>query len=61
MVKCKTNHKKSEEKGEFGYPWSESLRFKCGTLIMLGPRHQIPKGFLFTNAHPHILCVLCNF
>ncbi len=36
-VKCKTSHGKSEE-GEFGSLWSESLRFKCGTLIMLEPR-----------------------
>jgi hypothetical protein len=36
-VKCKTNHGKSEE-GEFGSPWGESLRFKCGTLIMLEPK-----------------------
>jgi hypothetical protein len=28
---------KSEEQSEFGYPWSESLGFKCGTPIMLGP------------------------
>jgi hypothetical protein len=60
MVKCKTSHKKNEEKVEFGYPLSESLGLKCGTLIMFEPRHQIPKGFLFTNAHPHILCELCN-
>jgi hypothetical protein len=31
-VKCKT----SEEKGEFGSPWNEFLKFKCGTSIMLG-------------------------
>jgi hypothetical protein len=36
-VKCKTSHRKSEEKGEFGSPWSESLRFKCGTPIIFGP------------------------
>jgi len=36
-VKHKTHHRKSEEKGEFGSPWSESLRFKCDTLIMFGP------------------------
>jgi len=34
-VKCKTCHGKSEKKGEFGSPWSESLRFKCGTPIAL--------------------------
>jgi len=33
MVKCKTNHGKSEEKGEFGSPWSDSLGFKCGTPV----------------------------
>jgi hypothetical protein len=36
-VKCKISHGKSEE-GEFGSLWSESLRFKCGTPIMLEPR-----------------------
>jgi len=38
-VKCKINHRKNEKKGEFGSPWSESLRFKCtcGTQIMLRP------------------------
>ncbi len=33
-VKCKTNHGKSKEKSEFGNPRNESLRFKCGILIM---------------------------
>jgi hypothetical protein len=42
-VKCKINHGKNEEKCEFGNLWSESLGFKCGTLIMLGLKH----GFLF--------------
>jgi hypothetical protein len=41
LIKCKTCHGKSEEKGEFGNPWSESLGFKCGTLIMLGRRERI--------------------
>ncbi len=36
-IKCKTCHEKSEEKCEFGNPWNESLGFKCGTPIMLGP------------------------
>jgi hypothetical protein len=36
-VKCKISHGKSEEKSEFKSPWSESLRIKYGTLIMLGP------------------------
>jgi hypothetical protein len=36
-VKCKTCHVKNEKKGEFGSPRSESLCFKGGTLIMLGP------------------------
>ncbi len=36
-MKCKTNHGKNEEKGEFGNPRSESLCFKRGTPIMLGP------------------------
>jgi hypothetical protein len=35
-VKCKTCHRKSEEKGEFGSPRKESLYFKEGTPIMLG-------------------------
>jgi hypothetical protein len=34
---CKTYHEKSEEIWEFGSPWSESLGFKCNTLIMFGP------------------------
>jgi hypothetical protein len=33
-MKCNTRHEKNEEKGEFGSPWSESLGFKCDTLIM---------------------------
>ncbi len=37
-VKCKIGHGKNEEKGEFRSPWNESLRFKCDTPIMLGPR-----------------------
>jgi len=36
-VKCKTCHEKNEKKGEFGSPRKESLCFKGGTLIMLGP------------------------
>ncbi len=36
-VKCKTCHRKSEEKGEFGSPKNESSYFKEGTPIMLGP------------------------
>jgi len=36
-VKCKTCHGKSEEKGEFGSRRNESLYFKEGTLIMVGP------------------------
>jgi hypothetical protein len=35
-VKLKIGHGKSEEKNEFGNPWTESLGFKCGTLVMLG-------------------------
>jgi hypothetical protein len=37
LIKCKTCHGKSEKKSEFGNPRSESLGFKCGTPIMLGP------------------------
>jgi len=36
-VKCKTCHEKNEKKAEFGNPRSESLCFKRGTPIMLGP------------------------
>jgi hypothetical protein len=36
-MKCKTYHKKSEEKGEFRSPRNEFLYFKKGTPIMLGP------------------------
>ncbi len=36
-VKCKTNYGKNEKKSEFGNPKNESLCFKRGTLIMLGP------------------------
>jgi len=32
-----TCHDKSEEKCELKNPWSESVGFKCGTPIMLGP------------------------
>jgi hypothetical protein len=35
-MKCKTSHKKSEEKDEFESFSSESLGLKCGTTIMLG-------------------------
>jgi hypothetical protein len=35
--KFKTSHKKNEEKGEFESLRSESLYFKGGTPIMLGP------------------------
>jgi hypothetical protein len=42
-MKCKTCHGKSEEKGEFGSPKSESLCFKGGTSIMLGPNTKILK------------------
>ncbi len=41
LMKCKTSHGKNEEKGEFGSSWSESLRFKCGTPIMLRPIHKV--------------------
>ncbi len=40
-MKCKTCHGKSEEKGEFGSPRSESLCFKGGTPIVLGPFYGI--------------------
>jgi hypothetical protein len=33
-VKCKTSHGENEKKSEFWCPWSESLGFKCGALIM---------------------------
>jgi hypothetical protein len=46
-VKCKTCHGKNEEKGEFGSPRNESLCFKGGTLIMLGPKHEKYEKFLF--------------
>jgi hypothetical protein len=45
-VKCKTCHGKSEEKSEFRSPRSESLCFKGGALIMLGPKS---KNFLFVT------------
>ncbi len=35
-MKFETGHGKSEKKGEFGSPRSESLGFKCGTPTMLG-------------------------
>jgi hypothetical protein len=37
-VKWKIGHGKSEEKGEFGNPWSECLGFRCDTPIVLGPK-----------------------
>ncbi len=36
-VKCKTCHGKNKEKREFGSPRNESLYFKEGNPIMLGP------------------------
>jgi hypothetical protein len=36
-VKCKIGHGKSEEKGEFGSPWTGFKGLKGRTLIMLGP------------------------
>jgi hypothetical protein len=36
-VKCKIGHGKNEEKSEFESPRNESLCFKWGTPIMLGP------------------------
>jgi hypothetical protein len=42
--KCETNHGKSENKNEFGNPWSGSLGFKCDAPIML-----IPYSHLFDS------------
>jgi len=42
-VKCKIDYGKSEEKGEFGSPRNESLYFKEGTPIMLGPNLWMSK------------------
>jgi len=54
-VKCKTCHGKSEEKGKFGSPRSESLCFKGGAPIMLGPRNENHKpiiaNFFFSFFH----------
>ncbi len=36
-MKCKISHGENEKKGEFGSLRNESLCFKGGTLIMLGP------------------------
>ncbi len=36
--KSKTCHKFYEEKGEFGGPGNESLRFKWGTPTIFGPK-----------------------
>jgi hypothetical protein len=41
-VKCKTCHGKSEEKGEFGSPWSGFLGLKGGTPIILRPNNLFP-------------------
>jgi hypothetical protein len=54
-VKCETNHGKSEEKGEFGNLWSESLRFKCGTTIMLIPYSHLFDS-LFNASFLKIFC-----
>jgi hypothetical protein len=35
-MKCKTSYETSEKEDEFGNTQSESLKFKCGTPIMLG-------------------------
>jgi hypothetical protein len=37
-MKCETCHGKNDEKNEFGNPRSESLGFKSGTPIILGPK-----------------------
>jgi hypothetical protein len=39
-MKCKISHWKSEVKGEFGNPWTESLKFKCGIPIMFIPTYK---------------------
>jgi len=41
-VKYKTGHGKTEEKGEFGNPWSGFLGLKGGTPIMLGIVYVFP-------------------
>ncbi len=51
--KSKIGHRKNEEKGEFDSPKSESLCFKGGIPIMLGPIMMgqnifAPKKNLFT-------------
>jgi hypothetical protein len=46
-VKYKIGHGKSEEKGEFGNPRSETLWFKEGTPIMLGPHYGIHLKLVF--------------
>ncbi len=42
-MKCKIGYGKSEKKGEFGSPKNESLYFKGGTPIMLGPNLWMSK------------------
>ncbi len=46
-MKCKIGHGKSEEKSEFVSPRSESLCFKGGTPIMLGPHYGIHLQLIF--------------
>ncbi len=52
--KSKIGYRKNEEKDEFDSPKSESLCFKGGAPIMLGPiivgqKIFVPKKNLFTN------------
>jgi len=55
-VKWKIGHEKSEEKCEFGSPWNESLRFKCDTPIMLGPKSSSIQASSMDSINGHNTC-----
>ncbi len=57
-MKCKTCHGKNEENDEFGSPWSESLGFKCGIPIMLGPHNDLLMFFHTIIEIPHKISYL---
>jgi ABC-type transporter MlaC component len=56
-AKCKTSCEKNEKKNGFENLWSESLRFKCGTSIMLGPNYK----HIYKNSRKLICNVLSYY
>ncbi len=56
-MQCKTGHGEIFLKGEFGSPWSESLRFKCGTPIHVWT--NMLTTFFFFLHYKLQLCFVC--